>query len=324
MRARFIVNPQARLGGQSVREAAGVFVEAGWTVDLLRTERPGHAVELARSAAAEGYDLVVACGGDGTLNEALNGLAGSDTALAVLPLGTANVWAREIGLPLRPVDAARALLDGAVHRVDLGYAEPLGNAAPRYGRYFLMMAGIGFDAEVTRAVRPHEKRRWGMIAYVLAGIATALKFTGTPMTLHFDGRRLQRRVLLAVIGNTRPYGGLVPITGHAPADGGLLDICLFGGSGFWAEPGHVVRAVVGRHTASPRVSFFVPPGILVRSSRALPVQLDGDTFGETPMRFRAVPQVLSVLIPKTYLRALFSRRDYEPVTRPVAAPAARL
>lgn len=324
MRARFILNPQARQGSVSLREAVGIFVEAGWTVDLLRTEYPGHAVELARCAATDGYGLVVACGGDGTVNEAVNGLAGSDTALGVLPLGTANVWAREIGLPLRPADAARALLDGEVHRVDLGYAEPLDGTVRGRGRYFLMMAGIGFDAEVTRAVRPQEKRRWGMIAYVVAGIGTALRFTGTRMTLQFDGRRMRRRVLLAVIGNTRLYGGLVEITGQALADDGMLDVCLFEGSGLLQKIEHVVRVILRRHTASPRVRYFRAREIAVRSSQPVPVQLDGDPYGETPMRFRAMPQALSVLVPRTYPRTLFSRQQQEPVAARVAAPGVPL
>ncbi len=318
MRARFILNPQARQGSVSLREAVGTFVEAGWTVDLLRTEGPGHAIELARCAATEGYDLVVACGGDGTVNEAVNGLAGSDTALGVLPLGTANVWAREIGLPLRPADAARALLEGEVHRVDLGYAEPLDGAARGNGRYFLMMAGIGFDAEVTRAVRPQEKRRWGMIAYVVAGIVTALRFTGTRMALQFDGQRVRRRVLLAVIGNTRLYGGLVEITGQALADDGMLDVCLFEGSGLLQKLEHVVRVILRRHTASSYVRYFRARELAVWSSQPVPVQLDGDAFGEIPMRFRAVPQALSVLVPRTYPRTLFSRQ--QPIAAPVAAP----
>jgi diacylglycerol kinase (ATP) len=319
MRARFILNPQARQGSVSLREAVGFFVEAGWTVDLLRTEYPGHAIELARCAATEGYDLVVACGGDGTLNEAVNGLAGSDTALGVLPLGTANVWAREIGLPLRLADAARALLDGEVHRVDLGYAEPLDGTAFGRGRYFLMMAGIGFDAEVARAVRPQEKRRWGMIAYVAAGIATALRFTGTRMTLQFDGQRMRRRVLLAVIGNTRLYGGLVEITHQALADDGMLDLCFFEGSGLLQKIEHVVRVLLRRHTASPRVCYFRAREVVVRSRQPVPVQLDGDTYGQTPMRFCAVPQALSVLVPRTYPRTLFSRQQ-EPTAVPAAVP----
>jgi diacylglycerol kinase family enzyme len=177
----------------------------------------------------------------------------------------------------------------------------------------MLMAGLGFDAEVARAIRPHEKRRWGMIAYILAGLATALRFTGTQMTLEFDGQRMRRRVLLAVIGNTRLYGGLVQITEHAIADDGMLDVCLFEGSGLAEKLEHVLRVLLRRHTESPRVYYVRVREVAVQTRQPVPVQLDGDDYGETPVSFRVVPGALHVLVPKTDRRALFMSEQRAPV-----------
>src|SRR6266496_514351 len=174
IRALIIFNPTAGQAGsfeQDLLVAQDIWRQHGWHVDLQPTNGPGDGTRIAREAAAQGYHMVVAAGGDGTVNEVINGLAGSETALAVLPIGTVNVWVRELGLPLQPRAAAEALLHAQIRTIDLGRAGD---------RYFLLMCGVGFDAAVTAEVRAHEKRRFGALAYLLRAANLAGRFRGTP------------------------------------------------------------------------------------------------------------------------------------------------
>jgi diacylglycerol kinase family enzyme len=162
-RTTIILNPGAgRLPPRAaLREADGWLHDHGWEVSWQETGRPGEASELAARAADDGVSMVFACGGDGTVSEIANGLKGSETALAVIPAGTINLWAGEIAVPHSPVEAVRAGVTGVRRRVDLGRAGR---------RHFLLMAGLGLDAEITRRLSLRAKRRIGPLGYLLAAV----------------------------------------------------------------------------------------------------------------------------------------------------------
>jgi diacylglycerol kinase (ATP) len=147
LRVVLLVNPVAGMRRLPLEPIQAALRARGAAVEVALTTRPGDATTIARQAAAAGADVLLACGGDGTVNEAVNGLAGSQTALAVLPGGTVNVWAREVGIPLDPVRALQLLWEGQRRWIDLGRAGE---------RYFLLMAGIGFDADVAAQVTHSE------------------------------------------------------------------------------------------------------------------------------------------------------------------------
>lgn len=291
MRAMIIFNPTAGQSDSLVREikaAAGVWTNQGWRVEIRATGGPGDGTRLAREAAAAHYDVVMAAGGDGTINEVINGLAGSTTALGSLPLGTMNVWARELGLPLQPRAAAAALLESKVRSIDLGRANE---------RYFLLMAGIGFDAAITAGVRYEEKRRLGALAYVFRGLEMALRIRGTRARVILDGKSIKGRVLMVVIGNSQLYGGLVKITHRATIDDGLLDICVIRGNNFASALLHFVSIVRRRHSLNPDIKYYRARTVQVIAQPSLPVQVDGDSIGHTPMTFEVVPKALKALMP---------------------------
>lgn len=265
-----------------------VLRDAGWQVETCQTGEKNHGITLAREAVQKGCNVVVACGGDGTVNEVANGLARTNVPLGVIPLGTGNAWAREMGLPRRLADAAKVLVEGQVRYVDLGRAGD---------RCFLLMAGIGFDAEVTRHVPREAKRRWGILAYVASGIWTGLRFAGTPATVTIDGRVTRRRVLMIVLSNTRLYGGFVGLTGKAMVDDGFLDVCIFTGRGLVQKVGHLLKVLVGRHTSAPDVECLRCRSMHVVAREGLPVQVDGDPAGTTPMSFGVWPRGLKVILP---------------------------
>ncbi len=296
MRVVLLVNPEA-----GVRPAAAGALELalrgrGATVETAVTSRAGEGSAIARQASDAGADVVVACGGDGTLNEAVNGLAGTPTALAVYPAGTVNVWAREVGVPADPVRAAALLWEGEWRWIDLGRAGQ---------QYFLLMAGVGFDADVAARVTRPEKRRWGPLAYVGRGIVTAIRWPRQRMWLNLDGRSLRRRLLFVVVGNTRLYGGVVNITYRAVADDGLLDVCLFGGQGLGEKLLHALRIATGSHTRHPTVEYYRVRRFSLVTRPRLAVQVDGDTIGSTPMTFEACPRALKVIVPRGHGEGLF-------------------
>jgi YegS/Rv2252/BmrU family lipid kinase len=208
MKVQLIYNPVAGPAdmAQSLAEVVTYLQAQGWQVMLRQTRGSGDATTYAREAAAEGYDLVVAVGGDGTLGEVANGLVGSACTMGVLPVGTGNIWARMMRLPLPSAGhpnslmaAARVLVEGTPHTIDLGRAD---------NRYFVMWTGIGLDAQIARDVEPHRemRRSLGNLTYVVAAIVQAARMRGTRATVVVAGRAVRQRPGLVVITNAQLYG----------------------------------------------------------------------------------------------------------------------
>jgi diacylglycerol kinase (ATP) len=290
VRACIVLNPRAGNAEDisGVRAAVQTWKARGWEVDLATTAYAGHAIELARSAAQQGYEVVVAAGGDGTVNEVVNGIAHTNTALAVLPIGTGNVWGRELRLPLHSHDAAVCLASGNLVTLDLGKANQ---------RYFLLMAGIGFDAAVTRSVRPEAKRKLGLMAYIVQALRLAPDVRGTRAELLIDGRVVRGNVLMVVIGNSRLYGGYLQITHQANLTDGLLDIVVIKGQDVRSAPLHLLSIVLRRYNTNPDMEYFRAREVTINSAKPLGIQVDGDLIGETPMTFCVEPDALRALVP---------------------------
>lgn len=308
MRSKLIVNPTS--GPWDIRRELPAVLSHleryGWRTTQHHTERPGEATELARQAKEEGLDAVFVVGGDGTINEVINGIAESPVALGVLPGGTGNVWAKELGLPTRSplhwlplVDSVKALVPGAIRRIDLGKAN---------GRYFLQWTGIGLDAEVTYAMEPRTRRqrRLGALAYVVAGVATAATMAGIRTRLLIDDKMIYRRSILIVISNSQLYGGKVRIATDARLDDGQLDVDVFAGSGFSSSMRAVLGVISGLHVHDPRHSFHRGGAIRVETDKPMAVHVDGEPLGTTPLECTVVPRGLSVIIPAHMRPELFA------------------
>jgi YegS/Rv2252/BmrU family lipid kinase len=263
----------------------------GWKVKFHETRRAGDATVIAR-AEAERYDLIVAAGGDGTINEVANGLVHTSATLGALPIGTGNVWVRELRQSLNPLIAARQLAQGSVHQIDLGMANE---------RYFLLMAGIGFDAAITRAVHSTDKRRLGRLAYIVKSLPVLWQLRGTRTRITIDGETLKGNTLFVLVSNSRLYGGVLNIAYRAAITDGLLDVCVMTGESALAAPKLLAGILLRGYGKIPGLQYFQARTIEVACSRSLPVQVDGDAIGSTPMTFQIAPAALKVLLPSTML-----------------------
>lgn len=308
MRAYLIWNRNAgqRDARRPLEDAMEVLAQAGWSVRAFETDGPGDGIRLAQLAVKEGADVAIAAGGDGTVNEVANGLMGSRVAMGVLPVGTGNVWAKEMGLStwnpsyrLALRHAAQEMLDSTPRYIDLGRAN---------GRYFLLWVGVGFDAEVAHEVEPliEMRRRLGNVLYAVSGLSIALSFVGTRTTVVLDGQVYRRRVLMMIISNVQRYGGgLVKLAPAARLDDGSLDVFLFNGYGTAATLRHFISLLTQGHMRDPQMLHYRASRIEVYPDRPLPVHVDGEACDRTPLRVEVVPRALRVLVPPSAPDTLF-------------------
>lgn len=288
-RARLIVNPMSRnLPPRDRLETAPAWLRLhGWDVDTCWTDTPAHGTFLAKQAADDGYECVVAVGGDGTINEVVNGIANTPTALAVIPGGTANVWFREIGGPEHPGSVAALIERGERRTIDLGVAG---------GRYFILMASLGLDSIVAGNIGSAAKKYLGKAAYALTAVREAARFHGVQAEILADGKRFRAPVRLVLFGNSRSYGGVLRLSHLAHVDDGLLDLVVFRSDRFGGMPAQIVAALGGWHPRWGGTIYRTVQEAEVRTDPPLPVQADGDVIGETPMRFSVARNALTILV----------------------------
>ena len=307
MKVQLIYNPVA--GQRNVADDLAkviTFLEShGWETTLRKTLGPGDATTYAREAVAEHCDMVVSVGGDGTLGEVATGLAGSDCTLGVLPVGTGNVWAHMLGLPVwTPIyrsalmDAARVLLEGQTHPIDLGKAG---------SRYFVLWAGIGFDAQVAHDIEPHRemRRTLGQVPYYVTAIALSLGMRGTRVTVVVDGKAVRHRAVLILVSNAQLYGHSWRVAPQAQLDDGLLDVYIFKGSNTLDVFRHFALLVLGKHLKDPKIEIYQAKRVEIRGEKPLPLHMDGDPAGHTPVTISVVPKALRVSVPSSASASLF-------------------
>lgn len=296
MRACVIFNPVAR--GEKARRFRAHLAEIGRAATLLETTAAGDATRLATEAAAQGFDTIVAAGGDGTLNEVVNGLADAPGGLArarlgVLPLGTVNVFARELSLPREPIAAWQVVTAGQERKVDLPRAE-WSSAGQVRRRWFCQLAGAGLDARAVELVNWQAKKRLGPLAYVLSGLHALCE---RPAALRATGAGQVLAGQLVLVGNGRLYGGTYGLFPEAELADGRLQVCVFPRAGwlslFLAGPVLLLRGRVPERL----VRRFAAPEVEVTCAGRSPFEVDGELAGEVPVKFLLQPQALRVLVP---------------------------
>jgi YegS/Rv2252/BmrU family lipid kinase len=291
-----IVNPKTgryRVSTQPSSKSLSSYLNSlGIRAEVFSTTAPGDATRLAAEAVKEGVRQVIVFGGDGTINEAMQPLVGSSTRLAILPGGTANVLARELGLPLALRAAAEVIARGNSRRVHVGLA--IDEQRGIY-RHFLLMAGIGLDAAVVRSVNPNLKRRLGKGAFWLTGLSQLANWNPIPFTIEVNGQTYKSTFVS--IGNAPSYGGNLGITPGASLDQPEFEICVVQTTSR-IKYLHLLSNALRKRGLQP-----VEKGLcFVRSREAratgnVAVQVDGDVIGVLPMRFEVAPDYLELVVP---------------------------
>jgi len=293
-RAILITNPASRRGKRLAEKAKRSILERSVVCDLVFTERPGHAAELALEHAPQ-YDAVFVLGGDGTVMEVAGALAGSDVPIGVLAGGTGNLLARALGIPLAVRRAIPALLEGGQLAVDLGRFEN--------GRRFAIAAGVGIDAAMVAETPSWLKRRLGVLAYAMMGTRAALravlrrKFFRARITI--DGRSYEREAAAVMIANFGAVlGKRITLGPEIRTDDGLLDACLFSPQNVSDAIRIMSRLMRRDFRSDPGMLYVRGRSIHVETEPVLPWQADGELMGETPFNVAVEPLALRLLVPR--------------------------
>lgn len=347
--ADLVINPREGRNVEKLLNILAVLAAGGYKTRVALKEYGGHSQELARQAAEDGADLVIAYGGDGTLNQVVNGVmnAGGKSIVGVLPGGTANLWATEIGIPTdNPVKAALTLLDSEARRVDIGHAaveeillpEPARDgqvrqknsqkkAVPR--SHFLLMAGLGLDAQVMQGVSKPLKYKIKQLAVGLSATKELPAYHPFPLEVRGADHNLlwQGEAIQVIIGNTRLYADILHMTPDAYIDDGQLDICIITSGDFVGTIQQIFSLLLRRQPDNVTAEYFRDARLFLKVPAHVGLQFDGsavdlsDFLGKAQKKalksatsleeisvcysFEAMPHALRVMVPCSYNDALF-------------------
>ena len=280
-----ILNPAARSDKASRLRERIALLSGGAPMRL--TSEAGDARDISAEAVREGFEVIIAAGGDGTLNEVVNGIGGAPVRLGILPVGTMNVFATELGIPQGNLERAWSIIEqGNVVEVDLPKANDT---------HFIQLAGVGLDAEVVRKTTADSKKALGPLSYLLTLVQVAAHKPSRVM-LEAEGGRISEGSF-ALIGNGRLYGGPFPVFQRASLFDGLLDVLVFQNQSHWDVVRYFQAIAFGTHPQLPDVEYFQTSTLRVTSSGDVPVELDGEVAGMLPCLFSVSSQKLRVLAP---------------------------
>jgi diacylglycerol kinase (ATP) len=307
--ALLIHNPNAGYGGNSRRklldQARRILGENGMQVDLAETSGIGHATEIAQQAVREGRELIIACGGDGTLNEVVNGLAnfgnGQRVPLALLPGGTANILAKELELPWDIPRAAQRLVGGEVREIALGLATPV--EQPEKKRYFLSVSGAGPDGMIVYSIDLGLKARVGILAYWWQGAREVLRYKYPRFRVRAGDRQVE--ATLVVVGRTKNYGGPFKITDQADLFGDVFEVMAVTTQSGLRYLSYLPTLWLGKLRNEEGVHFWKTESLVCEPLDGQPVyaQVDGESLARLPVEFTIVPRALKLLVPRDALTA---------------------
>ncbi len=253
---------------------------------VIATSGPGAAQRIAEEGVKAGFGTIVAAGGDGTINEVVNGIVGRGVRFGLLPAGTMNVFATELGLPQSLEDCWDVIEAGHHRDVDLGIAN---------GRFFVQLAGVGLDAQVVKETKPEDKRSFGPLSYLaVAAVVAGRKPPRLSVTNHLN------EVIegsFVMVGNGRYYGGPFELFKGATIYDGLLDVLVFQNLGFLDIVRYLQSILFGTHAELPDVVHFRTSHLHVSSSDDVPLEVDGELHGTAPVDFSVSKQKLSVILP---------------------------
>jgi diacylglycerol kinase (ATP) len=295
----FVVNPASANGSTGRRwpEMAHRAAAAGLHGDTLMSTTPGGVAEQARRAAENGASLVVVVGGDGTVHEAVNGLVGSSAELGVIPRGTGTDFVRTFGIPTKLDEALGVLAGGRTRTIDLGRAEYRAWDGSDGSAYFANVASAGMSGAVAQRANETTKALGGRVSFLWATLAVFARWRNSEVTVEVDAERRQARMLDVVVANCQFLGGGMRMCPDAVPDDGLFDVLLIGDITKRDLALTLPKVYRGTHLPHPKAEALRGRAVAVEAPVPLPVELDGEQPGTTPVRLEIVPGALRLRVP---------------------------
>lgn len=288
MKYALIVNPAAKSGKS--RSALPIiksfFTRKKLKLEVFPTKKKADAINLSRLAADKGYDVVIAGGGDGTINEVVNGIAGTKASLGIIPLGTTNVLAMELKIPLNPIDACKFMISHEGKKFDIGKVN---------SRYFLSWAGIGLHSHMIQETEniPQLKLIFGKIAYPLSGLKTMITYSPSRTSVNADGVHYSGYFVL--IGNIKYYGGKFKVLPKAQTNDGLLDVCIFKRKNLLQNFKYTIAMGLGQHVNYDDVDYIQAKKIQIDTFTPTLIHADAELVGQTPAKIIVKKEFLKVI-----------------------------
>ncbi len=290
MKVRIIANPVSGggRGKTTAQSLQDLLTDALGSAELLLTQKPGDAGE---EAGRPGADCIVAVGGDGTVNEIANGMRDTTATLAILPMGTANVVARELGIPRGPRAVAEMIVEHHIRDMDVGLTN---------GERFLLGAGAGFDAAVAQALSNSRGRSSSYLKWIGPVLSTAFTYSFPEIRAVVDGKEVSATAQYAIVGNCRYSAGVFAATPKAKIDDGLLDVCLMHDLNPLRLAGLALQLRHARFLERDDVVYVQGKHVELTpaSDDPAPLQIDGDPAGSIPAEFTIAPKALQVVVPR--------------------------
>lgn len=297
---KVIVNPAAGAGGTARKwpHIFELFKNLGLRFEHVLTEAPGHAVELACDAVKKGCEQVISVGGDGTINEVVNGLYNgggiSEVKLGIVSTGTGSDFIRTIGMPRHYAEMCRCLTNTRSLTIDIGIVEYT-NGGSKEERIFVNFAGLGFDAEIVRRTTQQYKSLGSTGSYLMGLMSTLVSYRNRKISMTVDGKIMEKEVCTVIMNNGRYGGGGMLTAPHADPADGRLDVLTIGNLGkidlLWSLP----RIYRGTHLTHPKVAMVRAGEIEISSAQSTHIQADGELLGKLPAKFRVLPAALNIV-----------------------------
>ncbi len=293
-RVCLIVNPKAgfsrrNIAWHPIEEIVDFFADKKIATTMKITTAVGEGEMLAKEAVEEGFKFIVACGGDGTINEVINGLADSDAVMGAIPMGTENILCKAMEIPLNIKPACQHFLDAEVQKIDYGKANE---------RIFIVMAGVGLDADVIKNMDPEMKNMLGTVSFVLKGVYSLIAGQDYKAKVKIElldkGETHEMDAWMVLVGNLPYYGGKIKVALEAEIDDGLLDIIAFLDKPDSSVVNQLIEVFTEKHNKVEDVMYFKSSDFKITTDHPVNTQIDGEYLGKTPLHCKAVKRGLRI------------------------------
>lgn len=288
----FILNPTAGKGRsvQCFEQVKEIFEKNHAEYEVWETTYAGEATELARKAVAEGYENIISVGGDGTILEVVTGIVGSGCSVGLIPAGTGNDFIRSLGMSTDVAEAAEVILAGRTEKVDLAKTEE--------DKYFMNVAGCGFDTEVIYYTERFKKNFRGQLAYIMGVMKALFGFSHISAKIELDDQVIEKDIYLVAVANGKTYGGGMKVAPHADAQDGLFDVTVIDRVSKLTVLSILPKFIKGKHDDVKQISSYRSRRVRITCGENVPINMDGEIIGRTPMGFEIMPKALNMFVPQ--------------------------